>query len=70
MHNQPDTVKKILHRLKHYWLGAVISLLMATLYVVMSLYIPVLVGNAIDCIVAPGQVDFSTMAGFLLAGSR
>lgn len=65
MHNQLDTVKKILHRLKHYWLGAVISLLMATLYVVMSLYIPVLVGNAIDCIVAPGQVDFSTMAGFL-----
>ena len=41
------------------------SLLLATLYVVMSLYIPILVGNAIDCIIDAGRVDFAAMWGYL-----
>ena len=31
----------------------------------MSLYIPILIGKAIDCIVDAGQVDFTAMAGHL-----
>ena len=60
-------LKKILHRLKRYVPALLASLLLATVYVAMSLYIPILVGRAIDCIVSPGNVDFAAMAKELAA---
>ena len=65
MANQMAILRKVLRRIRRYWVGLVASLLLATLYVVMSLYIPILVGNAIDCIVDAGRVDFSAMWGYL-----
>ena len=59
--NQITVLKKVLHRIRRYWLGLIVALILATLYVILSLYIPILVGNAIDCIVDAGKVDFSTM---------
>lgn len=32
-----------------------------------TLYVPILIGRAIDCIVAPGQVDFASIATQLTA---
>lgn len=63
--NQKDVLKKVLLRIRPYWAGVAASLVLATVYVVMTLYIPILVGNAIDCIVDMGRVDFSAMKGFL-----
>ena len=65
MANQMAILRKVLRRIRRYWVGLVASLLLATLYVIMSLYIPILVGNAIDCIVDAGRVDFSAMWGYL-----
>ena len=65
MANQMAILRKVLRRIRRYWVGLVASLLLATLYVVMSLYIPILVGNAIDCIIDAGRVDFTTMWGYL-----
>ena len=65
MANQMAILRKVLRRIRRYWVGLVASLLLATLYVVMSLYIPILVGNAIDCIVDAGRVDFTAMWGYL-----
>lgn len=59
--NQTETMKKVLRRIRPHWAGLALSLALALLYVVMSLYIPVLVGQAIDCIVEAGRVDVSTM---------
>ena len=59
-------LKKVLYRVRPYWAGLIASVLLATVFVVMSLYIPILVGDAIDCIVAPGQVDFAEMKNYLL----
>ena len=56
MANQMAILRKVLRRIRRYWVGLVASLLLATLYVVMSLYIPILVGNAIDCIIDAGRV--------------
>ncbi len=53
------TLKKVLLRVRKYWPALLLSLLLATVYVVMSLYIPVLVGDAIDGIIGAGNVDFS-----------
>lgn len=61
MANQLTVFKKVLHRIRRYWPGLILSLVLATLYVVMTLYIPILVGNAIDCIIEAGNVDFSLM---------
>ncbi len=56
-----STLKKVLLRLRRYLPLMGLSLLMAACYVVMSLYIPILVGRAIDCIVDAGKVDFGAM---------
>ena len=62
MLKQMDVIKKILRRIRKYWAGFILSLILAMVYVAMTLYIPVLVGNAIDCIVESGRVDFGAMA--------
>ncbi|MBO4937380.1 MAG: ABC transporter ATP-binding protein [Oscillospiraceae bacterium] len=58
-------LKKVLLRVRPYWPGLIASLLLALIHVAMTLYIPILVGNAIDCIVDAGKVDFAAMAGYL-----
>ncbi|MCI7638547.1 MAG: ABC transporter ATP-binding protein/permease [Clostridiales bacterium] len=62
MNNQMTVLKKVLRRIRRYWASLIASLILATIYVVMTLYIPILVGNAIDCIVDAGRVDFAAMA--------
>ena len=62
MNNQMTVLKKVLQRIRRYWGSLIASLVLATLYVVMTLYIPILVGNAIDCIIEAGRVDFAAMA--------
>ena len=65
MHNQLMILKKVLRRIRSHWLGLAASLALATVYVAMTLYIPILVGNAIDCIIEAGNVNFSQMAIYL-----
>lgn len=65
MANQMATLKKVLYRIRRYWPALAATVILATVNVVMSLYIPILVGNAIDCIVDQGQVDFSAMGMYL-----
>ena len=60
-HTQRSILKKVLLRLRRYWAGLVLSLILAVIHVVMTLYIPILVGDAIDCIVEAGNVDFAQM---------
>ncbi|MGM9661443.1 MAG: ABC transporter ATP-binding protein [Faecousia sp.] len=62
MNNQMTVLKKVLQRIRRYWASLIASLVLATSYVVMTLYIPILVGNAIDCIIEAGRVDFAAMA--------
>lgn len=59
--NQSAVMKKVLRRVKPYGAALIGSLLLATVYVAMTLYIPILVGNAIDCIIDAGRVDFDRM---------
>ena len=63
---QWTVLKKVLLRLKRYWLALIGSLLLATVSVATSLYIPILVGEAIDGIIGPGAVDFALVGQKLL----
>ena len=65
MREQMTILNKVLTRLKRYWGSLVLSLLLALVYVAMTLVIPILVGNAIDQIVDAGQVDFDAMGKYL-----
>ena len=64
---QTAVFKKVLARLGRYRLRIIASLILAAVYVAMSLYIPILVGRAIDCIISAGNVDFSAMKSELSA---
>ena len=64
--DQNVVLKKILHRIKPYSWAMILSLLLALVYVAMTLYIPVLVGDAIDCIIDTGKVLFEPMRTSLL----
>ena len=65
MNNQTLVLKKVLRRIRRYWVSLIAALLLATVNVVMTLYIPILVGTAIDCIVDAGHVDFARMSVYL-----
>ena len=46
--SQGVILRKVLLRLRRYWVLMIGSLIMATVSVAMSLYIPILLGQAID----------------------
>ncbi len=56
---------KLLRRLRPYggWLAA--SLLLAAVTVALTLWLPVLIGRGVDCILGPGAVDFAALARLL-----
>jgi len=60
-----NTVKKVLQYLKKYIPLMVLSLLLAVGIVAFTLYVPILIGRAIDCIVY-GAVDLQTIASILI----
>ena len=55
---QITALKKVLARVRKYWPALILSLILATVNVVMTLYVPVLVGQAIDGIIDSGNVAF------------
>ena len=59
------TLKKLLPLVGKYWPALLLSTLLAAGAVVLQLYIPVLFGEAIDQIVAAGQVNFAQMGEYL-----
>ena len=65
MRDQWQILKKVLHRVRRHLATLAAALILATVYVAMSLLIPILVGRAVDCILDAGQVDFRTLGNIL-----
>lgn len=65
MTKKSNVITKVLLRVKRYWFLLILSVLLAAVHVVTNLYIPVLVGFAIDHIIAAGQVDFQMVIHYL-----
>ena len=59
-------IKKVLHYISRYWLLLAISLLTAAASALLALVLPILTGDAIDMIVAPGKVDFAGLRGIII----
>lgn len=54
-----EVVKRLMHYVKPYGALLVGAMVCAVIYVIMSLLSPVLIGQAVDGIIGPGQVDFA-----------
>ena len=63
--NQKTTMKKVLKRIKPYSFLVICSLVMAAATVALTLYFPLLTGDAIDYILEPGKVDFNAIVPIL-----
>ena len=57
-----QTIKRCLSYFSNYRLEFFLSVLMAFIYVIASLYIPLLAGRAIDSLIGPGSVDFVSLS--------
>lgn len=64
--NSKATLKKVLTYIDKYKYYLVLSMVFAVISVSLTLYAPILIGNAIDCILSPGNVDFALMGKILI----
>lgn len=60
------TLSKILGYIRSYWPAIVVTLLLSLINVGLTLYIPILVGQAIDAMLGVGQVNFALVSRTLL----
>ena len=56
--DQKKTLVKVMKYIKKYRMLVVLSLIFAAVTVVTTLYLPILIGNAVDLMVKKGKVDF------------
>lgn len=59
MAKKTGTLKKVWQYISRYRAFLILSIVLAAVTVVLTLYVPILVGQAIDCIIGPGNVDFA-----------
>ena len=57
--NTKQILKKVLHHIGKYKIFLMLSIILAAVSVALTLYIPILTGNAVDCIIGAGAVDFA-----------
>lgn len=62
---QKKTIGKVLRYIKRYWGYLGCSIVLAAVTVAFTLYLPILIGQAVDLIVAAGQVDFAGIFAIL-----
>lgn len=60
------TLKKVFSYIGKYKYFLILSMFFAAVTVVLTLYAPILVGKAIDCIIGKGNVDFVNMKSILI----
>lgn len=65
--SQKQTIAKVLKYIRTYWFYLILSLFLALVTVSLTLYIPILTGEAIDAMIGKGQVDFQEV---FLIGKR
>lgn len=63
---QKGTLKKVLKYVQRHGFFMVLSILFAAITVALTLYTPILIGDAIDLIVGKGQVDFEGIGAILI----
>ena len=63
---QTQTLKKVLHYMKPYRFFLLFSVILAAITVASTLYLPLLIGKAVDCIVGKDNVNFDGLITVLI----
>ena len=66
MKKNKSTFVKLLKRIKKHSFFIIVSLIMAAVTVATTLYVPILVGRGIDCIIGVNNVDFAKIVNILI----
>lgn len=64
--NQRETIHKILQYIRKYWWLIAVSLFFAAITVLLTLYLPILTGDAVDAMIEEGGVNFPLLGKLLL----
>lgn len=64
--SQKETILKVLNYIRKYWWLMLVSLLFAGVTVVLTLYLPILTGDAVDAMVEEGGVNFAVLTELLV----
>ncbi|MCC8046785.1 MAG: ABC transporter ATP-binding protein/permease [Clostridiales bacterium] len=62
---QAEVLKRVLQCIRPHAPIVLLSLIMAVISVVLTLYLPVLTGQIVDLIIGPGEVDFEAIFGIM-----
>lgn len=62
---QKQTLKKVLRYMKPYWFILGFSIVLAAVTVASTLYLPLLTGDVVDCLLGKGLVDFAAVFAIL-----
>lgn len=60
-----QTLKRLLRMIRPYLPQMIVSLVLSAIFVITSLYVPILIGEAIDAIIEKGNVDFERICSVL-----
>lgn len=60
-----EILRKVLNHIGKYKIFLFLSIVLAAISVILTLYIPILTGQAVDCILGPGAVDFDGIRAIL-----
>ncbi|MGN1410946.1 MAG: ABC transporter ATP-binding protein [Oscillospiraceae bacterium] len=63
--NQKEILKKVIKYIGKYKIYLIVSILLSLVTVILTLYIPIITGNAIDYIISQGNVDFSSILSLI-----
>ena len=66
LRSQGATMRRVLRYIRPYLPMLALSLVLALITVALTLYIPILVGRAVDCLLGVGAVDFAALRTVLL----
>ena len=66
LRSQSATLRRVLRYIRPYLPMLALSLLLALVTVALTLYVPILVGRAVDCLLGVGAVDFSALRTVLV----
>ena len=61
-----QTIGKILRYIRRYKFRVILSLLLAVVVVVLTLYVPILTGDAVDLLLGQGLVDMPAIWGIMI----
>ena len=66
MKAQAATLRRVMRYIRPHLPTLLFTLFLALITVALTLYVPILVGRAVDCIVGPGEVDFTALRTVLI----